>query len=125
MRAGFFGILFVKHFANLSKMQHYKENDTVIFTDSDGKRFDTFVIFDTDRETGLTHINHYNLKVPSSALRLHPRSLTGNPAPLADAHSFLLFNKLKEKYAKIDEHKAVLKKVVVTAPAPGKLAKAS
>jgi hypothetical protein len=106
-------------------MQHYKENDTVIYTDKNGKRFDTFVIFDTDRETGLTHINHFNLKVSSSDLKLHPRSLTGNPAPLADPHSFLLFNKLKEKYAKIDEHKTILKKVVVNTPAPGKLAKAS
>jgi hypothetical protein len=106
-------------------MQNYKENDTVIYTDANGKRFDTFVIFDTDRETGLTHINHYNLRVPSSSLKLHPRSLTGNPAPLADAHSFLLFNKLKEKYAKIDEHKTVLKKVVGNAIEAGKLAKAS
>ena len=109
-------------------MKHYKENDTVIYTDKDGKRFDTFVIFDTELETGLTHINHFNLKVPSSELALHSKSLTGNPAPLADAHSFLLFNKLKEKYAKLDEHKAVMKKVIVNNDAvskPGKLAKAS
>jgi hypothetical protein len=109
-------------------MKHYKENDTVIFTDKDGNHFDTFVIFDTDRETGLTHINHYNLRVPSSALELHPSSLTGNQAPLADSYSFLLFNKLKEKYAKIDEHKVVMKKVIVNNDAVnkvGKLAKAS
>ena len=106
-------------------MKHYKENDTVIFTDKDGNNFDTFVIFDTDRETGLTHINHYNLRVPSSALELHPSSLTGNQAPLADSYSFLLFNKLKEKYAKIDEHKTILKKVVGNAVEAGKLAKAS
>jgi len=109
-------------------MKHYKENDTVIFTDHDGNRFDTFVIFDTDRETGLTHINHFNLKVPSSDLELHPKSLTGNPAPLADAHSFLLYNKLKEKYAKIDEHKAVMKKVITDGDLErkaSKLAKAS
>ena len=109
-------------------MKHYKENDTVIFTDQDGKRFDTFVIFDTDRETGLTHINHYNLKVPASDLELHPSSLTGNALPLADNYSFLLFNKLKEKYAAIDKKKPVLKPVMTKidmAIKPGKLAKAS
>jgi hypothetical protein len=36
-----------------------------------------------------------------------------------------LFNKLKEKYAKIDEHKTILKKVVGNAVEAGKLAKAS
>jgi len=109
-------------------MKHYKENDTVIYTDKNGQRFDTFVIFDTDIETGLTHLNHYNLKVPSSNLALHPKSLTGNPAPLADSHSFLLFNKLKDKYVKADEHKAVMKKVIVNndlVNKPGKLYKAS
>ena len=109
-------------------MKQYKENDTVIFTDNDGKRFDTFVIFDSDRETGLTHINHYNLKVPSDNLELHPKSLIGNVLPMADNYSFLLFNKLKEKYAAADKKKPVLKPVMTKVNMtvePGKLAKAS
>jgi hypothetical protein len=109
-------------------MKNFKENDTVIFTDKNGKRFDTFVIFDTDRESGLTHINHFNLKVPSENLEIHSKSLTGNSLPLADNYSFLLFNKLKEKYAAIDKKAPVLKPVMTKvdmAIKPGKLAKAS
>ena len=109
-------------------MKIYKENDIVIYTDNEGNRFDTFVIFETDRKTGLTHINHFNLTVEASALELHPSSLTGNPTPFADSHSFLLFNKLKEKYARLEGHKVVLKQVVnnfnITGKT-GKLAQAS
>ena len=43
-------------------MEFYKANASVIFTDAAGRQIDTFVIFDTDRQTGLTHINHENLK---------------------------------------------------------------
>jgi hypothetical protein len=86
-------------------MKTFKENDIVIYTDSEGNRFDTFVIFGTDPKTGCTHINHYNLKVPVSDLEIHPRSLTGNTIPMADMLSFNLFNKLKEKYTRIDQQK--------------------
>ena len=109
-------------------MNHFKENDTVVFVNEYGKHFDTFVIFDTDRESGLTHINHANLKVPSSALKLHSKSLTGNLLPLSDTHSFLLFNKLKEKYAAIDQKKPVLRPLMTKidmAVKIDKLAKAS
>jgi len=93
-------------------MKIYKENDTVIYTDKEGNTFDTFVIFDTDRNTGLTHINHNNLRVEASSLKLHNSSLTGNTAPLADPLSFLLFNRLKEKYTRIDTNKAVVNSVI-------------
>lgn len=106
-------------------MKTYNENDKVIYTDKNGKRFDTFVIFDTDLETGLTHINHYNLKVSSDELKLHPRSLSGGqPMPFSDAHSFLLYNQLKEKYQELDKKKAVvLHREIDTVKSP--LAKAS
>lgn len=90
-------------------MKIYKANDIVIYTDKEGKRYDTFVIYDTDRETGLTHINHFNLKVSGTALDLHPRALTGNQMPMADPLSFALFNYLKEKYTDIDKAKSVKK----------------
>ncbi len=86
-------------------MKTYKENDSVIYTDKAGNRFDTFVIFDTDRETGLTHINHCNLKVPTDTLELHPRSATGCTMPMADSFSFELFKQLKEKFANHDRMK--------------------
>jgi len=86
-------------------MKTFKENDIVIYTDNNGNRFDTFVIFDTDTKTGLTHINHYNLRVPAYELELHPNSLTGTPMPMSDMLSFNLFSKLKEKYTKIDQKK--------------------
>lgn len=82
-------------------MKHYKENDTVIYTDAEGNRVDTFVIFETDRLTGLTHINHLNLKVSDAQLALHPRSLT-NQIPMSDVYSFELFRQLKDKYNNID-----------------------
>jgi hypothetical protein len=93
----------IKH-TKTTIMKHYKENETVIYTDAEGNRFDTFVIFETDRITGLTHINHLNLKVSDAALELHPRSLTSE-IPMNDVYSFQLFKQLKEKYADIDSAK--------------------
>ena len=86
-------------------MKTYKENDLVIYTDSEGKRYDTFVIFDTDELSGLTHINHYNLKVDLSSLVLHPRALKGNPIPMSDELSFNLFQQLKNKFIEKDINK--------------------
>jgi hypothetical protein len=104
------------------QMKTYNENAIVIYTDDEGNRYDTFVIFDTDTKTGLTHINHFNLKVNSDSLELHPNSLTGSPMPLADPLSFELFNKLKSKYTHIDKKKKVAMPALY---AENKLAKAS
>jgi hypothetical protein len=93
-------------------MKIYKENDIVIYTDNEGNSFDTFVIFDTDRNTGLTHINHNNLRVDASSLKLHANSLAGNTSPFADSLSFFLFNSLKEKYMRIDKNKALVSYVI-------------
>ncbi|MHB8206717.1 hypothetical protein [Mucilaginibacter sp.] len=79
-------------------MKNFKENDVVIYTDEEGKHFDTFVIFGNDIDTGLVHINHANLKVSPIFLELHPSAFSGNAMPFADPYSFMLFNKLKEKY---------------------------
>ena len=87
-------------------MKRYKENDLVIYQDSNGALIDTFVIFDTDRSTGLTHINHQNLKVRSYLLKLHPAAKE-QALPMADRYSFELFKQLKEKY---DAGKTLLKK---------------
>ena len=86
-------------------MKTYKENDTVIYTDKTGNQFDAFVIFDTARETGLTHINHCNLKVAIDTLELHPRSATGCTMPMDDSFSFELFKQLKEKFINHDQMK--------------------
>jgi hypothetical protein len=94
-------------------MKRYKENDLVIYTDSEGRRIDTFVIFDTDSTTGLTHINHFNLKVDLSSLELHPSAVIPGVLPIADAFSFELFSKLKEKYALIDQSKATNKSLIL------------
>ena len=83
-------------------MKTYKENDSVIYTDEKGNRIDTFVIFDTDRRTGLTHINHLNLKVDTAKLELHPKSANGCSMPINDSFSFELFKQLKEKYINYD-----------------------
>jgi len=106
-------------------MKHYKENDMVIYTDSEGNRFDTFVIFDTDRQTGLTHINHLNLKVDNTVLELHPRSANGCTIPMNDTYSFELFKQLKEKYTNIDNLKQNPVLQVYRDIATIKLAKAS
>lgn len=83
-------------------MKNFNENASVIYTDKQGRKIDTFVIFETDPETGLTHINHENLKVPSSALRLHAKSVSKYHLPIKDAFSFEMLKKLREKYAALD-----------------------
>lgn len=88
-------------------MKTYKANASVIFTDSTGQDIDTFVIFDTDTYTGLTHINHENLKVPADQLKLHPKTVCDYHMPLEDAFSFEMLKKLREKYAIIDSAKTV------------------
>jgi hypothetical protein len=76
----------------------------VIYIDKEGNRVDTFVIFGNDTDTGLVHINHENLKVNPAFLELHPSAFSGNAMPFADPYSFMLFNKLKEKYEqKVEE----------------------
>ena len=86
-------------------MKNYKENDMVIYTDARGNCYDTFVIFDTDRLTGLTHINHLNLSVSLDELELHPRSQNGCTIPMDDTYSFELFRQLKEKFTQMDQAK--------------------
>jgi hypothetical protein len=94
-------------------MKKYKENDLVIYTDSEGRRIDTFVIFDTDSTTGLTHINHFNLKVYLSSLELHPRAVQSGVLPMNDTFSFELFSRLKEKYTRIDQEKATNRSLIL------------
>jgi hypothetical protein len=98
----------------ISPMRKYKQNDLVIYTDSEGRRIDTFVIFDSEPETGLTHINHFNLKVDQASLELHPCAAnTPGIIPMADPISFQLFTRLKEKYSRIDEAKTVNKSLIL------------
>lgn len=94
-------------------MKKYKENDLVIYTDGEGRRIDTFVIFDSDTTTGLTHINHCNLKVNPSSLELHPRATTPGVIPIADPFSFELFNRLREKYTRIDGERSSDKSLIL------------
>ena len=110
---------------NIYFMKTYRENELVIYTDSKGNRFDTFVIFDTDTKTGLTHINHFNLKVNASPLELHPHSLTSNGVPLSDLLSFRLYSQLKEKFTQLDETKKVNTSLVVYRDTEQLLANAS
>lgn len=95
-------------------MTTYKEHDSVIFTDADGNLIDTFVIYQTDQQTGLTHINHQNLFVPLNALTLHPKMVQGNHLPIGDIFSFEIFKKLKAKYTDQD---ASIKAPVINRPA--------
>ncbi|MBC7400902.1 MAG: hypothetical protein H7289_13250 [Mucilaginibacter sp.] len=83
-------------------MQHYHQNASVIYTDNKGRQIDTFVIFDTDRQTGLTHINHENLKVPADQLALHDKTVCQYHLPIDDAFSFEMIKKLRLKYADLD-----------------------
>lgn len=94
-------------------MKKFKENDLVIYTDSEGRRIDTFVIVDTDSTTGLTHINHADLKVDLATLELHPRAAQPGVLPMPDAFSFALFSRLKEKYMHIDKDKATNKSLIL------------
>lgn len=83
-------------------MHHYNANASVIYTDAAGQKFDTFVIFDTDSQTGLTHINHENLKVATTSLELHPKTVCAYHLPLDDAFSFEMLKKLRDKYNAVD-----------------------
>ena|ERR1700761_5388860 len=83
-------------------MNNFKADASVIFTADDGRRIDTFVIFDTDTSTGLTHIDHENLKVPAEALTLHSKTVCASHLPIGDAFSFEMIRKLREKYQAID-----------------------
>jgi len=83
-------------------MKLYNEHDTVIYTDAQGRRIDTFVVYDTDEITGLTHINHENLVVQQDALELHPVTIEKHHLPMQDAFSFELFKKLKEKFSPVE-----------------------
>jgi hypothetical protein len=83
-------------------MQHYHQNASVIYTDREGRQIDTFVIFDTDAKTGLTHINHENLMVKADQLSLHEKTVCKYHLPIEDAFSFEMLKKLREKYNTID-----------------------
>lgn len=82
----------------LHNMKTFNAHESVIYTDSEGQMIDTFVIFDTDNVTGITHINHMDLKVSTDCLQLHPASIAKYNLPMQDAFSFEIFKKLKEKY---------------------------
>lgn len=103
-------------------MKTFNEHESVIYTDARGNTVDTFVIFDTDKITGLTHINHMNLRVPTDSLQLHPASIAKWNLPMKDAFSFQIFKKLKEKYR---EPAIPTVKRTLTAEPGYKLAKAS
>ncbi|MGZ3871265.1 MAG: hypothetical protein ACXVJD_00015 [Mucilaginibacter sp.] len=93
-------------------MKKFNEHDTVVYTDADGRQIDTFVIHSTDPITGLTHINHENLRVPLVALAVHPKTVPGFHLPMSDAFSFEIFKKLKEKYENAEGH-AIQRKLKV------------
>jgi len=106
-------------------MKMYRENDSVVYTDEAGRKIDTFVIFDTDHQSGTTHINHLNLKVGADKLELHPRSANGCSMPMNDSISFELFKQLKEKYTKQDQMKQARGQMSSKAKVVNILAKAS
>lgn len=98
----------------------------MIYTDLKGKKIDTYVIFDTDQVTGLTQINHENLRVPADRLTLHEKTVCDFHMPLADAFSFELLSKLKEKYLEIDAQRKTLQlQSKASGKSTFKLAKAS
>ena len=105
-------------------MQYYHQNASVVYTDNEGRQIDTFVIFDTDRETGLTHINHENLQVPADSLTLHAKTVCQYHLPIDDAFSFEMLKKLRAKYAEID-NRPRRKEVMSEVPTMALLAKAS
>jgi len=109
-------------FISINYMKTFNEHESVIYTDPDGNKIDTFVIYDTDKITGLTHINHMNLKVPTDSLQLHPASIAKWNLPMQDAFSFQIFKKLKEKY---QEPAIPIVKRTLTAEPGYKLANAS
>ncbi len=79
-------------------MKTFNEHESVIYTDAEGREIDTFVVFDTDNVTGLTHINHMDLRVSTDSLQLYPASIAKWNLPMRDAFSFEIFKKLKAKY---------------------------
>jgi len=83
-------------------MTNYNANASVIYTDCQGNQIDTFVIFDTDIATGLTHINHENLKVSADKLALHAKTVSQYHLPIQDAFSFEILKKLRDKYVELD-----------------------
>ena len=106
-------------------MKNFNEHDTVIYTDAEGKQIDTFVIYDTDPLTGLTHINHENLKVSMSFLKLHPKTAVAKyHLPMDDAFSFEIFKKLKYKFDHT-ETQAIRRELKVEPVYNNKLAQAS
>jgi len=106
-------------------MKTFNEHDTVIYTDTQGRLIDTFVIYDTDPLTGLTHINHENLKVPVGALTLHPNTVVQkHNMPMNDAFSFEIFKKLKEKFDDT-ENQAIRRELKVEPVYNAQLAQAS
>lgn len=106
-------------------MNLFNEHDTVIYTDNEGRQIDTFVIYDSDLLTGITHINHGNLKVPADALQLHPGTVVPKyHLPMSDAFSFEIFKKLKEKYDDREDD-AIRRELKVEPVYGGALAQAS
>jgi hypothetical protein len=83
-------------------MTNYFANASVIYTDNQGNKIDTFVVFDTDKDTGLTHINHENLKVANDRLVMHAKTVCQWHLPIDDAFSFEILKKLRDKYSEID-----------------------
>ena len=63
-------------------MKTFKENDRLIYTDSQGTKIDIFAVFDTDKRTGMTHINHKNLEVSKDLLKPHPHPIPGAYIPV-------------------------------------------
>lgn len=105
-------------------MQYYHQNASVVYTDSEGRQIDTFVIFDTDRKSGLTHINHENLSVPADKLRMHPKTACQYHLPIEDAFSFEMLKKLRNKYQALDNRPRA-KDITPEVPKLTVLAKAS
>jgi hypothetical protein len=95
-------------------MEIFKEHDSVVYTDATGKMIDTFVVYETDTQTGLTHINHMDLLVPLNQLQLHPKTLQSNHVPVCNAFSFEILKKLKAKYT---DHDTELKTKIISRPA--------
>ena len=105
-------------------MKKFNEHDTVIYTDAEGRQINTFVIYDTDPLTGLTHINYKNRKVPADALIVHPKTVERHHLPMNDAFSFEIFKKLKEKYDEF-ENQAIRRNLKVAPAYNDQLAQAS
>lgn len=105
-------------------MQYYHQNASVVYTDKEGRQIDTFVIFDTDEKTGLTHINHENLMVKADELCLHEKTVCKYHLPIQDAFSFEMLKKLRNKYNAIDSRPKT-KEVATEVPKLTVLAKAS